>query len=289
MLTIKTLGLLLLVSWSNAFDDTPACTQIENLFQTLCARDGTHKSIRIETSQGSPGKRGPVGEKGEIGRPGPVGPPAIVDYERIETEIEEKVTPVISQSAANNNALTLVIEKLEERIKILESKEGMQKNTTAIFKTLMPAFTRKLCIFLNYLGACEIKFDGKCYWVESLDHGVTGYDRWEATCAERNGSPANIYSEKHYNVIMRYLRAKIFAKSNGIYLWVGMRTNPATGIVTLSDGSRAPFMKWYPGYPSKSSAYTHMTIVQRVPSSSANIGIHNCPPTSSREGVLCEL
>ncbi|XP_077975827.1 uncharacterized protein LOC120341254 [Styela clava] len=253
MLTIKTLGLLLLVSWSNAFDDTPACTQIENLFQTLCARDGTHTSIRIETSQGSPGKRGPIGEKGEIGRPGPVGPPAIVDYERIETEIEEKVAPSICQSAANNNALTLVIEKLEERIKIFESREG----------------------------ACEIKFDGKCYWVESLDHGVTGYDRWEASCAERNGSPANIYSEKHYNVIMRYLRAKIFAKSNGIYLW--------TGIVTFSDGSRAPFMKWYPGYPSKSSAYTHMTIVQRVPSSSVNIGIHNCPPTSSREGVLCEL
>nr|XP_039265869.1 pulmonary surfactant-associated protein A-like [Styela clava] len=261
MLTLKTLGLLLLVSWSNAFDDTPACTQIENLFQTLCARDGAHTSIGIETSQGSPGKRGPVGEKGEIGRPGPVGPPAIVDYERIKTEIDEKIVPVISQSAANNNALTLVIEKFEERIKILENREG----------------------------ACEIKFDGKCYWVESLDHGVTGYDRWEATCAERNGSPANIYSEKHYNVIMRYLRAKIFAKRSTNFLWVGMRTNPATGIVTLSDGSRAPFMKWYPGYPSKSPAHTHMTIVQRVPSSSVNIGIHNCPPTSSREGVLCEL
>ncbi|XP_077976232.1 uncharacterized protein LOC120341429 [Styela clava] len=261
MLTLKTLGLLLLVSWSNAFDDTPACTKIENLFQTLCARYGAHTSIGIETSQGSPGKRGPVGEKGEIGRPGPVGPPAIVDYERIETEIDEKIVPVISQSSVNNNALTLVIEKLEERKKILESREG----------------------------ACEIKFDGKCYWAESLDHGVTGYDRWEATCAERNGSPANIYSEKHYNVIMRYLRAKIFAKSSGIYLWVGMRTNPATGIVTLSDGSRAPFMKWYPGYPSKRFDHTHMTIVQRVPSSSAEIGIHNWPPTSSRGGVLCEL
>ncbi|XP_077976405.1 uncharacterized protein LOC144432158 [Styela clava] len=261
MLTIKTLGLLLLVSWSNAFDDTPACTQIENLFQTLCARDGTHTSIRIETSQGSPGKRGPVGEKGEIGRPGPAGPPAIVDYERIETEIEEKVAPVSSQSAANNNALTLVIEKLEERIKILESREG----------------------------ACEIKFDGKCYWVETLDHSVTDYDRWEATCAERNGSPANIYSKKHYNVIMRYLRAKILTKRGVIAIWVGMRTNPATGIVTLSDGSRAPFMKWYPGFPSKRSDHTHMTIVQRVPSSSASIGIHNWPPTHTREGVLCEL
>ncbi|XP_039264703.2 uncharacterized protein LOC120340493 [Styela clava] len=261
MLTIKMLRLLSLVSWSNAFDDTPACAQIENLFQTLCARDGTHTSIGMKTSQGSPGKRGPVGEKGEIGRPGPVGPPAIVDYERIETEIEEKVAPVISQSAANNNVLILVIEKLEERINILESREG----------------------------ACEIKFDGKCYWVKRLDHFVTGYERWVAICAERNGSPANIYSEKHYEVIMRYLRAKILAKRDLIALWVGMRTNPATGIVTLSDGSRAPFMKWYPGYPSKSSAYTHMTIVQRVPSSSVNIGIHNWPPTSSREGVLCEL
>nr|XP_039265893.1 pulmonary surfactant-associated protein A-like [Styela clava] len=261
MLMFKTLSLLLLVSWSNAFDDTPACTQIENLFQTLCARNEAHTSIGTDTTQGSPGKKGPVGEKGEIGRPGPVGPPAIVDYERIESEIDEKIAPVISQSTANINTLTSVIEKLEERIKILESRQG----------------------------ACEIKFDGKCYWVERLDHFVAGYDRLARICAERNGSPANIYSEKHYNTIMRFLRAKILAKRDWIAMWVGMRTNPTTGIVTLSDGSRARFMKWYPGYPSKDSAYTHMTIVQRVPSSSANIGIHNWPPTSTRDGVLCEL
>ncbi|XP_077976098.1 uncharacterized protein LOC120341454 isoform X2 [Styela clava] len=198
----QTLSLLLLVSWSNAFDDTPACTQIENLFQTLCARDEAHTSIGTDTTQSSPGKKGPVGGKGEIGRPGPVGPPAIVDYERIETEIDEKIAPVISQSALNINTLTSVIEKLEERIKILESRQG----------------------------TCEIKFDEKCYLVERLDHFVAGYDKLARIYAERNGSPANIYSEKHYNTMMRFLRAKILTKRDVIAIWVGMRTNPTVNI-----------------------------------------------------------
>nr|XP_039266110.1 pulmonary surfactant-associated protein A-like isoform X1 [Styela clava] len=258
MIKFKLLSFLMLFCWSTASSNpSPVCVHAKKLYQTLCSQNDTHAEIE----QGPPGKRGPVGPKGEIGRPGPIGPPAAVDYNRIETEIEEQISSVRNLANSNERTFASKIEKLEERIKILESREG----------------------------ACEIKYNGKCFWTVTLDHFVPGYDKGVAMCAERNGSPANIYSEEHYNIIMRYLRSKTLAKLSAIHLWIGMRTNPATGTVTLSNGSPAPFMKWYPGSPSKDLARTHMTIVQRVPSSNPSVGIHNWPPTATREGVLCEL
>nr|XP_039266111.1 uncharacterized protein LOC120341634 isoform X2 [Styela clava]XP_039266112.1 uncharacterized protein LOC120341634 isoform X2 [Styela clava] len=253
MITFKLLSIVVICSAPTAYSDSgPDCVHAKHLYQTLCRQ--------TEIEQGPPGKRGPVGPKGDIGGPGPIGPPAVVNYNRIETEIEKQITAVRDLANVRERNFASKLEKLEERIKILESREG----------------------------ACEVKYNGKCFWAVTLDSSI-GYDKGVDMCAERNGSPANIYSEEHYNIIMRYLRSKILAKLGVVYLWIGMRTNPTNVIVTLSKGNRAPFIKWYPRYPSRDSDTTHMTIVQRAPTTNPSVGMHNIPPTSTRTGVLCEL
>ncbi|XP_039265259.2 uncharacterized protein LOC120340924 [Styela clava] len=246
-----------------AFDNNPACQQIENFYQTLCSRDGTPAGVttNVASYQGRPGKRGPPGQKGEVGEEGALGPAAMVDYYRIESEIERKISLVQRQSNVKLNTLTAQVENLKERIRTLELRQGV----------------------------CDIKYDGKCFWVEVRDHWFSGYEEAAALCAKKNGAPANIYSAEHFNLIMPYLRTKIMAGREYIHLWLGMRYNPRTNLLTLSDGRPALFKQMYPGYPTKNVKYTHMTIVQRIPSSLTNIGFHNFDPILQREGALCEI
>ncbi|XP_077976504.1 uncharacterized protein LOC120334085 [Styela clava] len=99
--------------------------------------------------------------------------------------------------------------------------------------------------------------------------------------------PAEIPSENHYYKIMECVRAEIPSEASYADIFTGMTYNHSTRDVTLSDGTSAPFVKWYENYPKNDSGRVGMGIVVRSDVSHQRHGMYNRHLSTLQE-IVCQ-
>lgn len=61
-------------------------------------------------------------------------------------------------------------------------------------------------------GFCPVKYVGKCFWVEVREGEKIGCDEIESICSDGGGKPASVYSQLHYEELVRFIRSVVMIK-----------------------------------------------------------------------------
>nr|XP_039257471.1 uncharacterized protein LOC120334084 [Styela clava] len=211
---------------------------------------------------GPPGKLGPRGEKGnkgETGLPGVKVYDGLVNQSIIQETIKQEV-----ESATR---------ELTQRLESTESKLG---DVSAV-----------LGILLEEKSACKMKYEGTCYRALVHPKYDVKYSNALSFCRMHDMEPAEIPSESHYYKLMECVRAEIPSETSFADIFTGMTYNQSARSVTLSDGTSAPFVKWYPNYPSNESGRVAMGIVVLSDVSHQGHGMYNVHP-GTLQGIVCQ-
>ncbi|XP_039273844.2 uncharacterized protein LOC120347806 [Styela clava] len=229
------------------------CKTVENIFD-----ETNQEGLPSETNprrRGIPGKRGPQGVGGQPGPRGPkgeVGDPGIVNYERINATIEERVQSGMDEMA------DIIEERIMEKIRRAQEEE------------------------------CPgIRYQRKCYWSVIHTSRDVSYEQALQMCRKKSGYPADILDSQHYTMVSNYVRTNLPTSTNAVYLWIGMTYNPQTNILKLFDGIKAPYVTWYPNYPKTIEDRTGMGFQVDRDENSENQGMFNWH--DNQWGVLCEM
>lgn len=136
------------------------CKSMDDVFTEY--DDGSEMSSRPRTLQGSPGKRGPPGIPGPPGVTGPPGAPEIVDYDRINRFITEKVDSGIENSCSlcSKQSFTLypllAIAEIDSRISDLEANMTLLLNERTNSTTSSPLPDAGWCHLI--IKICHLQF-----------------------------------------------------------------------------------------------------------------------------------
>nr|XP_039273842.1 pulmonary surfactant-associated protein A-like isoform X2 [Styela clava] len=206
------------------------CKTVEDIFD-----ETNQEGLSSDTNprrRGIPGKRGPQGVEGQPGSRGPKGKdgdPGIVNYERINATIEERVQ-----------------------------------------------------------AECPgIRYQRKCYWSVIHTSIDVSYEQALQLCRKKSGYPADILNSQHYTMVSNYVRTNLPTSTNAVYLWIGMTYNPQTKVLKLSDGSKAPYVTWYPDYPTIDEDRTGMGFQVNRDENDVHQGMFNWH--GNQWGVICEM
>nr|XP_039269123.1 uncharacterized protein LOC120344100 [Styela clava] len=237
------------------------CKNVDDVFaedenDSIPSRGSAH-SRRF---QSLPGKRGPKGEMGKIGMhgvKGQQGESGNVDYQKVNATVEQLFEKFVEKSVAPR------IEELEER--------------------MLAKFNE---INMTLQGSCDGRsYLGKCYIASLQITPDVNYDQAVAMCRKMSAKPADIIDSHQYALVFKYIRTLI--STSYVELWLGMKYDHQAERALLSSGTTALYSKYHPGYPLSLASRTGMAIIVRNPASS-NQGMFNSPPSSNRNGVLCQ-
>nr|XP_039273841.1 pulmonary surfactant-associated protein A-like isoform X1 [Styela clava] len=229
------------------------CKTVEDIFD-----ETNQEGLSSDTNprrRGIPGKRGPQGVEGQPGSRGPKGKdgdPGIVNYERINATIEERVQAGIDQMA------DIIEERILEKVRRAQERE------------------------------CPgIRYQRKCYWSVIHTSIDVSYEQALQLCRKKSGYPADILNSQHYTMVSNYVRTNLPTSTNAVYLWIGMTYNPQTKVLKLSDGSKAPYVTWYPDYPTIDEDRTGMGFQVNRDENDVHQGMFNWH--GNQWGVICEM
>lgn len=137
-------------------------------------------------------------------------------------------------------------------------------------------------------GYCPVKYNGKCFWMEVRYPGITCTEA-QRICESLGGNPANIYSEEHYLMMKRYMRTLIDSSTTDwLQAYVGLKYDVNTNRLSLSNGTAAPYIKWYPGYPLKRANYICIGFETEIILDGGRQDMFNDLTSNTRRGVMCE-
>ncbi|XP_077974810.1 uncharacterized protein LOC120329739 [Styela clava] len=230
------------------------CLQLESV-------EDVYGENRAEV-QTIPGKKGP---KGDRGFPGLKGSQAEVDYDELEALINRNVERAMEKQRAEMN------ETMDELLNRIEELEGHFPP---------PGFTEQDIV----------RYNGRMFIILASERVPKASAI--VKCQQLGGELANIYNQKHMDMIMTFNRDN---KLDGKYrndFHLGMTYDPINQILRFQNGtvtSHSVF-KWYPGSPfngQRYSGYTNMDIRIESDSTNPNQYIFNHP--DYRTYVLCEV
>ncbi|XP_077972585.1 uncharacterized protein LOC120333256 [Styela clava] len=209
-----------------------------------------------------PGKKGP---KGDSGPSGPKGSQGEVDYDKLETLINQKVNEALVQQGAELNE---TINELLERIAKLEDQLALPHGLTE---------------------QDIVRYNGRIF-VPIATEKVQKASA-VAKCQQINGKLANIYSQDHMDTVMRYIRKNKMNGRRGF--WLGMTYDPINQVLRFRNGTMISNsdLKWYDAHPLNGqryySTYTNMYVMIAADLESTGQYLFNQKEQSRY--VLCEI
>lgn len=251
-----------------------ACIVSPSLQQTKASNDQLMMCRPVDNSQrcsapsiiptqGRPGKRGAKGDQGIPGERGEKGSQGIVNYSTINNEIDQRID---REMAAYKAELDAKHERLERTFQ--ESLENIRRTID------------KRSVY------CPLKYQRKCFWVKVNSGRGIRLAEARKICSNIGAELANVYSETHYYELMNHIRSIMLGDYAELYL--GMKINTRSRVTSLSDGRRAPFVKWHPGYPSSSRGIYVQVAVNQSPLGT-NQGLFHYGASNPLYGVVCEM
>jgi len=198
-----------------------------------------------KTLQGRPGKSGAKGEKGDIGQTGSKG----------ETGSQGTCSCAVSDERFNE--MSTMIQTLQQQIDILNQ--------------------------YNPRLACEHKghlyHAGVCYFLSDTKTRLFAEAKLACGSMQEGSELASIKSTELYKALQIFIRTQI--KGSGRYnIWTSgtydFNSQVGGNQVCWMDGSCSTISwKWYPGYPTTTTGYTHFYILLYHDPTVTNQGVAN--------------
>lgn len=149
---------------------------------------------------------------------------------------------------------------------------------TEAITTLSNQMSRPEC------GTGQVQFGSQCF---KIIQGRNTFAQADQICRGSGGKPADITSRPQYEFLMGTIRNII--PSGYSEFWIGLRFDPPTATVTLSNGQPAPYVKWWSrGHPfSRGATHTNVYFwLAKNPNSAS--GMAEWDPVQKRIGVICQ-
>nr|XP_039268334.1 uncharacterized protein LOC120343264 [Styela clava] len=141
-------------------------------------------------------------------------------------------------------------------------------------------------------GLCPVRYNNKCFFaVIDFDLGVK-FDIAEFLCYEKGAKLANIYSEKHLEALGDYIRPYLVlgkGEISGVSVHTGMKFNPITAIITLTDGTQSDLNRWFSGHPWYEPDRTIIELYTRKLGDSYEVSHYDASVLYDYHGALCEI
>lgn len=263
MILIPLLSLFAIVE--SQTQDQSLYVRLGSVFESICLSQVDRSNF--VSRQAPPGKVGPVGAKGEAGINGSKGEPGEPDNDKVEKMIAQRIHEVLNSEKTKYSNLSTMLSDAYDKI-------GKMENETSWLSQQAE----------NGSDHCPMKYNGKCFWIIYRDSPKINFPQGSELCASQGGKPANIYSEDHFYMMMGYLT--IFTRKLGyVHVWIGMTYISQTKMASLTNGSRAPFIRWHAGYPTNCC---NMGLKAVTDWQSKNQYFYVHPSSSRFEGVICE-
>nr|XP_039274217.1 uncharacterized protein LOC120348156 [Styela clava] len=245
----------------------------------------TVESLPHSCPLGPSGERGLPGEKGEKGDSG------IVNFDKINSTIQEMVQ-------AGMDKMANILEKsILEKLRNQTENESTTENTTPVIATTQGLSTKETetttenttPVIATTQGLptkeCGFIYKLKCFRAIVYDTRNVSLSVAESICKNKL---ANIYDITHYQLLRDYLRPMIPDWWPRIGIRTGMTYKNGQKYSTTGQPISMPPEVWYPGTPHIDASYTTVGVgVSRDPEY-AYQGVYNVPPLLESHGAVCE-
>ncbi|XP_077974811.1 uncharacterized protein LOC144430665 [Styela clava] len=193
------------------------------------------------------GKKGP---KGDRGFPGLKGSQAEVDYDKLGALINEKVERAMKKQRAEMN------ETINELLERIEELEGQESTNTFEDATTAPSVPPTLSPPPGFTEQDIVCYDGRIFIPLASEQVLKASAI--AKCRQLGGELANIYNQKHMDMIMTFIRDNKLDGQSYKYFRLGMTHDPINQILRFQNETVTSYrdFKWYPGYPFNGQRYS---------------------------------
>lgn len=223
------------------------------------------------------------------------------EWKRIQTQIQTDST---SSSDSSDDRIQALESKVDGQVQQLadvssalsSSEDGMtdlRNNITSqvqkideLSTALNNSETEMQQLQSEINDVCPIKYNDKCFWVGQVLYKSLTLNGSRDVCEAQGAKLADIYSREHYYMLLGHLST--FGWKDGyINAWIGLTYDAETNSALLSNGTTAPFVRWYAGYPVASFC---CGIILRVTNvySDANQHLHNSASDALMSAAICE-